>query len=368
MKVAIDSGPLKTGHKVRGIGVHTRELVKSLQIETKGSDVEINSVDFTKADLNKYDIVHYQHFHPFFLSIPTNKPKAKTVITIHDLIPLIFPKHYPPGIQGKLTMWRQKSLLNNIDAVITISKTSKKDICNLLDIDPKKVFVVNLAPRSIFRKLHARDWDGDTRKKYKLPKKFVLYVGDINYNKNIPALLEGCQKARIPLVIVGKQAKEIEEMGLDLPSVEGPRDWVRFVFDIPHPELSHYKNILNKVGNGGVIRTGFVSDKDLVRIYNQATIYCQPSFYEGFGFPVLEAMACGVPVIASKTQALKEVAEDAAFFFSPKSSTELSNKIKQLLGSKKTREDLVRKGNKRVKKFTWEKTAKETLDVYENIN
>ena len=128
----------------------------------------------------------------------------------------------------------------------------------------------------------------------------------------------------MPLVIVGKQAKEIEEMGLDLPSVEGPRDWVRFVFDIPHPELSHYKNILNKVGNGGVIRTGFVSDKDLVRIYNQATIYCQPSFYEGFGFPVLEAMACGVPVIASKTQALKEVAEDAAFFFSPKSSTELS--------------------------------------------
>ena len=79
-------------------------------------------------------------------------------------------------------------------------------------------------------------------------------------------------------------------------------------------------------------------------------------------------MACGVPVIASKTQALKEVAEDAAFFFSPKSSTELSNKIKQLSGSKKAREDLVRKGNKRVKKFTWEKTAKETLDVYENIN
>ncbi len=368
MKVAIDSGPLKTGHKVRGIGVHTRELVKALQAETKGSDVKIKSVDFTRANLDKYDIVHFQHFHPFFLSIPTNKPKAKTVITIHDLIPLIFPKHYPPGIQGKLTMWRQKNLLKNIDAVITISKTSKKDICELLDIDPKKVFVVNLAPRSIFRKLHARNWDRDTQKKHNLPKKFVLYVGDINYNKNIPTLLEGCQKAKIPLVIVGKQAKEIEEMGLDLPSVEGPRDWVRFVFDIPHPELSHYKNILNKVGKDGVVRTGFVNDKDLVRIYNQATIYCQPSLYEGFGLPVLEAMACGVPVITSNTKALKEVAGDSAVFFSPKSSTELSNKIKQLSGSKKAREELARKGSVRVKKFTWEKTAKETLGVYENIN
>ena len=107
-KVAIDSGPLTSGHKVRGVGVYTRELIKALKKESKG--LKIEAVNFKKADLTKYDLVHYPYFNPFFVTLPQKKP-TKIVVTIHDLIPLIYPKNYPPGIQGKLKFQIQKYLL-----------------------------------------------------------------------------------------------------------------------------------------------------------------------------------------------------------------------------------------------------------------
>ena len=93
MKVAIDSGPLKGGHAVRGVGTHTRELLRALKMP---------GVDFGKVDLSKFDVLHYTFFHPYFINLPLKKPKAKVVVTIHDLIPLIYPKHYPAGIRGKI--------------------------------------------------------------------------------------------------------------------------------------------------------------------------------------------------------------------------------------------------------------------------
>jgi glycosyltransferase involved in cell wall biosynthesis len=338
LKVAIDSGPLTSGHAVRGIGVNTRELLEAFK-SVPHENTQIAQVDFSKEDLSKFDVVHYQYFRPFFVDLPFMKPAKKVILTIHDLIPLIYSDHYPPGLKGKIKFLINKYLIKkNVDAIITISETSKKDICRFLGVHPRIVHVVYLAPRPIFRKLEIGSWKGASSsmlkiaKRYNLPDRFALYVGDINYNKNIPNLLTARKIAKIPLVIVGKQAKEIENQDLD------------------HPELRHLKNL----NWSSVIRLGFVQDEDLVAIYNLASVYVQPSFYEGFGLPVLEAVVCKTPVVATKTQALVEILGDGLNYVDPYNAKAMAESILN--------------PNKNVnlpRVYSWEKTAKQTLTLYE---
>ncbi|MCX6706239.1 MAG: glycosyltransferase family 1 protein [Candidatus Woesebacteria bacterium] len=304
MKVGIDLGGLSGGHKVRGIGVHTSELIKALsKIKEKGIEVS----EYKPG--GKYDLIHYTVFKPFTFSIPLKKEANKVVLTIHDLIPLIYPKHYPGGIKGNLTFLIQKLLIKkNVDAIITISETSKKDICRFLGVDPSIVHVVYLAPKKVFTPITDLDLLSTIQKKYGLPSSLALYVGDVNYNKNIPGLIEMCKYSNIRLVIVGKQAKDIENQNLD------------------HPELKH----LEGLDWSNVTRLGFVDDEDLAVIYNLADVYIQPSLYEGFSLPPLEAKACGTWVIATKIQTHVEI---------------LDNK----------------------RDYSWEKTAKETLKIYKNV-
>ena len=336
LKIAVDEGPLKSGDRVRGIGVYTRELLKALKIE---------GVDVSGSDLSKYDVIHFTRFNPFFISIPFKKPEhVKFVLTIYDLIPLIYPDHYPPGIKGVINWQINKFLIRkNIDAVITISETSKKDICRFIGINPNKIHVTYLAPRPIFKKDTSSMLE--VAKHHGLPERFALYVGDVNYNKNIPNLVKSCKIAKIPLVIVGKQALEVENL------------------DLEHPELSHLKNI----DWSGVLRLGFVHDEDLVKIYNLADVYVQPSLYEGFGLPVLEANAAGIPVVSSKIQALVEIAEDAVLFANPESPEDLAEKIKLLLNDSKLKNELIQKGSENAKKYSWKKTANETYKIYSKI-
>ncbi len=371
MKIAIDTGPLKNGHSVRGIGVHTRELLLALKDEinkSKKRQIMVEAVDFSKRDLKKYDILHYQFFNPFFLTTPKEKFSRRVVITIHDLIPLIYPNNYPPGFKGQWKFLLQKYFLKNVDAIITISETSKKDICRFLGFKLDKVHVVHLAQRKIFKSIGNKSLLKSIKEKYNLPGQFVLYVGDINYNKNIPALVEACKQAKIPLVICGKQALEIEDKGINIYSLKGPRDWVRYLFGKPHPEIAHYQEVLDKVrGYKDVIRLGYVPDNDLVAIYNLASVYVQSSFYEGFGLPILEAQASGCPVIASKIQAHVEIAEGSALFADPGSPKDFSQKIKKVIKDSRVKEILVTNGLKNARKYSWQKTAKATLQVYKSL-
>ncbi len=320
MKIAIDTGPLKTGDSLRGIGVYTRELLNALRME---------GVDVSKKDLSKYDVVHLTRFNPFRISVPFSKPVGvKFVLTIYDLIPLIYPKHYPPGVMGKIKFLINKMLIKrNVDAIITISETSKKDICRLLGVSPSKVFVTYLAPRIAFKKL-------DVKKRNDLPNRFALYVGDINYNKNIPVLVKACKITGIPLVIAGKQAIEVEKM------------------DLNHPELSHLKGI----DWSGVVRLGFVPDEILVELYNLAAVYIQPSLYEGFGLPVLEAVACGTPIVVVKTQTLVEILGDGINYVEATSAKEMAESILS-----------PNKNIKLPREYSWAKTAKETLKIYGEV-
>lgn len=373
MRVAIDSGPLHSGHAVRGIGVNTKELIEALQkLSKKKKDFQVETVDFSTNNqqlaTKNFDIIHYPAFHPFFLTLPDKKPRAKVVVTIHDLIQLIYPKHYPPGIGGRINLLKQKARLRFVDAVITISETSKKDIVRLLPVQSNKVHVVHLAPKGVFRPITSRKLLDGVKKKYNLPKQFVLYVGDINYNKNIPALIRACNEASLPLIVVGKQAKEIENMGVDIRHIEGPMDALRFVLGIPHPELAHYKQILGEFKNSkNIFRLGFVPDADLAAIFNLATVYCQLSFYEGFGLPVVEAMACGCPVVVSSSNALVEIAGKAAVAVNVNAPNRIAKTIIKIANNENLREELSKKGLAKASEYNWNRTAENVFEVYKDI-
>lgn len=243
-----------------------------------------------------------------------------------------------------------------MDAVITVSETSKKDIVRFLGVPAEKVFVTYEAAGEIFKPVASHESLVTVQKRYHLPDRFVLFVGDINYNKNIPALVEACKMINIPLVIVGKQALELERMNLN------------------HPELSHLLNRKQSLPLSGKslilnhsLRLGYVPDEDLVKIFNLAAVYCQPSFYEGFGLPVVQAFACGTPVVAAKTQALVEVADDAALFVNPKDPKDIAEGISKLVHDESLRRELSAKGMEKSKLYSWDKTARQTLEVYNRV-
>jgi len=367
MKVAIDKGPLTSGHSVRGVGAYTKELSDALKREGKKSKISIDLVDFESSDLSKYALVHYPYF-DLFAQSGYLKVYKNTLVTIHDLIPLIYPKNYPSGIKGKIKYLKQQSLLKKIKGVITVSETSKKDIMRFLGIDSKKIHVIYEAPKQVYKKIDDKKKLETIKEKYKLPNKFILYVGDINFNKNIITLIKACKTLKMPLVIVGKQAFDIEAKGMMLDALRGPRDWIRYLLNLPHPELAHFSELTSYFRNKGDIqRLGFISDEDLVGIYNLASVYCQPSLYEGFGLPVLEAMISGTPCVISKTQALVEVAGDAALIAKTEKYKDFSEKIDKLLSNKSLYEKYSKKGIHRAREFSWEKTAKETIKVYKRI-
>ena len=362
MKIAIDITPLKSAHKFRGIGAYTKRLVEALQ-SLKRADFKVILVEKGRIP-KECHLIHYPYFDLFFMTLPLMR-KKKTVVTIHDTTPLVFPEHFPPGVKGKLKFKAQKMILKTVDGVITDSKNSKKDIIKYLGYPQGKIFVVPLAAGDIFKPIaesqavrpHSRLRSKvkevkkmeKVRKKYQLPRQFVLYVGDVNYHKNILSLVKACKLIKLPLVIVGKQAAQKK-------------------FDKAHIENQPLVQLIKLYGKDPeVIRLGFVPDKDLVAIYNLATVYCQPSFYEGFGLPVLEAMACGTPVVTSKKASLSEVGGKATIYIDPYDINDIANGLTVAIEDENLREDLISRGLEQVEKFSWERTAKETIKVYEKI-
>ena len=341
MKVAIDVSPLKNANRYRGVGIYTQQLVKSLQ--------SLNISNFScqliedKTMVKDSDLIHYPFFDLFFLTLPLKKPKP-TVVTIHDVIPLIFPEHYPAGIRGSLKFRTQKFSLKGVKAVITDSENSRKDIFKYLNYPKNKIYVVPLAPGKEFRPITNHQSLTTIKHKYQLPETFVLYVGDVNYNKNIPGLIRAFAriKENLKLILVGKAFED--------ENLKETKEIIRLINSLK----------LSKK----VIRLGWVPDKDLVALYNLASVYCQPSFYEGFGLPVLEAMACGCPVVAAKTSSLPEICGSAAIMVDPYN---LDDMIKGLKKALVKQEELRDKGFQQVKKFSWGKTAQKTYEIYQKV-
>ena len=342
MRIAIDVSPLETGHKVRGVGFYLTYLKQALLTYYPKNDY----IFFTGTLKQPADLVHYPYFDPFFFSLPFFK-KNKTIVTVHDLTPLLFPKHFPPGIKGKIRWEIQKQNLRQVNAIITDSFASKKDIMTITGIAEHKVSVIYLAAAEEFKKLNAKELDIESlKKKYNLPNKFALYVGDITWNKNLVRLAQAVTLVDIPLVVVGKAIAEREY------DRENPWNKDRLAFE---RTTEKDKNI---------IKLGFLPTEDLVKMYNSATVFVMPSLYEGFGLPIIEAMQCGCPIVTTDNGSLQEVAGEAALYVDGYSVKSIAEGIKKVFLDKSLQESLSEKGLKQAKKFSWEKTAQETMSVY----
>ena len=348
MKIAVDVSPVSkvsfSAHKVRGVGAYINLLVENLpKYDKKNQYFFVEDKKFP-ADA---DLIHYPYFDPFFITLP-GKFLTKTVVTVHDLTPLVFPSHFPPGIRGNIKWLIQKSRLREADLVIADSDSSKKDIKNIVGIPEEKIRTVYLAVDEHFKKLNTEYLILNTRKKFSLPENFLLYVGDATWNKNLPRLISAVKNTKYKLVLVGKV-------------------WSNKLSDVSsHPWNSDLQKVLSKIENDKqFIKLGFLPDEDLVKIYNAATALIMPSIYEGFGLPVLEAMSCGCPVITTRGGSLPEVAGDAVLYVDPESEESIREGIEKIFTEPTFREELSKKGLEQAKKFSIEKMIKNLINAYE---
>lgn len=348
MKLLLDTSPLQNASSVRGIGTYTRELLASLRELRDLPEPLIvqatHEVGQIQNPESHFDVVHYPFFDFFFSTLP-DRLKLPTVVTVHDTIPLVFPDEYPAGIKGKLRFWGQKRRLKMVDAVITDSESSRRDIVKYLGVAEAKVYVVPLAasPKIVPPTEYGQQ---KARQELELPAKYALYIGDINYNKNLPTLLLALTQLPedIHLCIVsatfGNTAIPEGERLADIITENGLRDRVH-VLDIPQEKVDLLSSVI-------------AAAKCLV----------QPSLYEGFGLPVIEAMQVGSVVVCANTSSLPEVAGEAAIMVEP-TITGLADGIARAVSLRgEDREQIISGGQRHAANFSWEKTARQTHDVY----
>lgn len=341
MKIYLDTLPLRTGHQIRGIGRYTEGLLEAL----RAAQIEVITC---ADDLLQAEIIHYPYFDLFLPSLPIYWRK-KAVVTIHDVIPLEFPKAYKPGLQGNVNFLRQKFSLRFVKAVITDSEYSKQQIAKLLRIKLEKIYVVPLAANPDL-KLNNSSSLKDVQHKHRLPEKYILYVGDINYNKNLPALIKAMTHlpSDVELVCVGKNFRE-----KPIP------EWQGLVNTIREARLESRVHFIRNLGTK--------SNADLAAIYHGALCYVQPSLSEGFGLPILEAMQCQTPVVSSRRGSLPEVGGKHAVYVEPKPAA-IANGVKEVLSwSAHDRKQWLSSASKWAAGFTWQKTAAGTIDVYKRV-
>ena len=347
MKVAIDVSPLQSGHKIRGVGFYLSYLKEALVTYYPENEYLFFEKE-TEID-NSFDIVHYPYFDPFFLTLPFIK-RHKTVVTVHDLTPLVFSEHFPAGIKGRLRWQMQRFNLKRIDGILTDSEVSKQDIERIAGISPRRIAVAYLAADKSFKQLNRNEPRLKIiKKKYNLPNEFVLYVGDVTWNKNIPRLLQAIQKMGIPLFMAGKS--------LVSKDFDRTNKW--------NTDLIKVQKLAEQ--NNNIHLLGFVPTEDLVTLYNLATVFVFPSVYEGFGLPIVEAMQSGCPVIISKEGCMPEVGGDAVEYFDGYQTESLIKVLQKVLDSQKLQKELSEKGLKQAKKFSWEKTAEKTIEAYKKV-
>lgn len=344
-KILIETSPLGNANAHRGIGTYTRLLTEHLE--------QINSLDVKRSTLEvpddfKPDIVHYPYFDLFFSTLPINHP-AKAVVTIHDVIPLKFPEFYDPGLKGSMRFIKQKFALSKVQAVITDSQASKADIVEHLGVEENKVHVIYLAAGP---ELQAAEEPAinKVRRNYKLPKNYLLYVGDINYNKNIPQLIKALKflPKEIKLVLVGRNFKP-----QNIP------EWQWIETQLALSDVEKRVKFVPDLGSDAVT--------DLAAIYSGALAYIQPSLYEGFGLPVLEAMQCRTPVVCTHNSSLMEIGGQEVVFVK-EDGEDIARGISEVISWSKTKRiEKIRSAYKWSQTFSWEKTAKQTAKIYQSI-
>ncbi|MFL6436228.1 MAG: glycosyltransferase family 4 protein [Terriglobales bacterium] len=285
---------------------------------------------------NKIDLLHAPHF-----MLPMLRPCA-SVVTIHDVIGLAWKEDLGSRMGQLYYKWMMSAAVRLADRIITDSKFSRDDIVYRLGIHPGKVSVIYPGISSDFVPItNAAELD-KVRAKYRIEGEFIVYTGIYKPRKNHTGLLHAFRAMvrngiKANLVLVG-------------PLKEGEQGLRRMAAELGISEK--------------VIFTGFVDDLDLQRLYSAARVYACPSLYEGFGFTVLEAMACGTPVVCGSETSLPEVAGDAALYADPRSSEQFAHGLYEAFTNGALRSSLIEKGRRNILRFTWGEAARETLNVY----
>jgi glycosyltransferase involved in cell wall biosynthesis len=289
------------------------------------------------------DLVHFPHFN---VPVPY---KGKFIVTIHDLILFRYPTRRASTLSAPTYFLKKKAYhrvinyaIKNSEKIIAVSQHTKQDILKYFKIDPQKIIVtyegVDITETPLSETTEA------ILKKYGIMKPYVLYVGNAYPHKNLDRLIMAFRE------VVKKHS------GLHLV-LAGREDYF----------YKRLKNFARNMNISGIIFTGHIEEEHLPTIYREAKLYVFPSLYEGFGLPPLEAMARNVPVVSSNVSCLPEILGSAAYFFDPRGISETAEAIERVLEDNALRKKLIAAGQKQIKKYSWEKMARETLSVYQSI-
>ena len=281
------------------------------------------------------------------VGIPLVGRSGKYVVTVHDVIPLILPETFTPRhrlvVRLALARVRRKA-----DLVVVPSHAVKRDVVRRVGLPEDRVVVTHEGCEPRFRPVRSAAARRDVAARYGLPPRYVLAVGTLEPRKNLTTLLEAFARLR-----------RDGEVDADLRLVlAGARGW------LDEPIFATVRSL----GLEDAVRfTGFVDDADLPAVYSGAALFVFPSLHEGFGLPLLEAMACGVPVVTSNISSMPEVAGDAAVLVDPRDTDGLAAAIARLLRDEALRDRLREAGIARARQFSWEATARRTLDAYASL-
>jgi len=286
---------------------------------------------------------------PFFL------PRCKIVVTVHDLAFLKFPQNFTFRDRLKLS-WNTVRAVKEATKVIVPSYATKKDVVEYYKVDPEKIRVIyHGQSKAKSQKPKAKSISQNS--KFRIQKPYILFVGAVQPRKNIQGLIKAFEILKskfqknppIPLLQKGSDIKLV---------IVGSKGWL-------------YKDIFKKARKSkyakDIIFTGQILREELSEIYRSAEVFVLPSFYEGFGMPILEAMANGVPVIAAKNSSMIEIVGQAGILINSYKPDKIADAIVRIIQDKNLKEKLIKTGLEQVKNFSWEKCAKETMEVLTNL-
>ena len=366
MRIAFDGTTLTPGRT--GVGYYTEHLLQHLarEVEHSGDEIVVvsNKPIDTQQPLPDHVRVHQGHRFPVRIGwmqmcaaraldalrpdvahftngmIPIGSP-VSTIVTIHDMSLRLYPQCHPVR-RRLLNRPLMHVAIRDAASIVTVSDSARRDLLRLHGVAADRVSVVHEAASPAFRPIDDRAELERVRLRYNLPPRFILYVGTIEPRKNLARLIDAFAAARARgvahhLVCVG-------------PYGWASRDLSGRIERHGLTDLIHF--------------TGYARFEDLPAIYNLGEFFVFPSLYEGFGLPVVEAMASGIPVITSSTSSLGEIAADAAETIDPTSTEAITGALVRLATDAERRRDLAERGRRRAQMFSWTQTAREMLTVY----
>lgn len=379
MKISLELQPCLKNKS--GIGIYTYEIAKRLQefddIEIQGDifnfnnrndiskDIEGLNFDKNICSLFPYGVyrrlwnyvpIKYKwlfndnsDIYHFFNFIVPPRITGKVITTIHDMTYELYPETMDKRNLKRIKDDIQYSV-NRSEKIITVSESSKRDIIKFLNVPESKVEVVyNGVDYNRYSTSYDENQKNKVRKKYNIPNDYILYMGTLEPRKNIESIIKAFSLFKKENIINSKDIKLV---------IAGKKGWMfESIFNLV-TELKLEENI---------IFTDYIDEADKPIIYNMAKLFIFPSIYEGFGIPILEAMASSVPVITSNVSSMPEIAGEAAVLVEPMNIVSISNNINKILSDKEYSSKLVRKGHIQAKKFSWDLSAKKMYDIYKNI-